>query len=328
MDYARFNYVAQPEDGIGKAGLYPRINDYDKWAIEYGYKPTDFKTPKEDHLYWNKVIIERLAEHPELWFGGEGGDSDPRAQREDLGDDAVAASNYGLMNLKRIIGQLPEWNAEEGDQFDNVSRMYSSLLGQYNRYVGHVAANIGGRFVTNHSIEQPGNKYEPVPKERQKRALNWLNDNLFHKPTWLVDVPYIWNITDRPDNQLYPYVRSAVSANNLLSVQKLERMGQFAEWGPGNYAPQEYLDDLTDMIFEELYKGRTTDSWRRYLQRQYVTAAIEVIGSRLAEGTDARTLIIGKLTDLQKKAAKAKSSDAATQAHWQDLAKMIEKALK
>ena len=328
MDYARFNYVAQPEDNIGKAGLYPRINDYDKWAIEYGYKPTDFKTPKEDHLYWNKVIIERLAEHPELWFGGEGGDSDPRAQREDLGDDAVAASNYGLMNLKRIIGQLPEWNAEEGDQFDNVSRMYSSLLGQYNRYVGHVAANIGGRFVTNHSIEQPGNKYEPVPKERQKRALNWLNDNLFHKPTWLVDVPYIWNITDRPDNQLYPYVRSAVSANNLLSVQKLERMGQFAEWGPGNYAPQEYLDDLTDMIFEELYKGRTTDSWRRYLQRQYVTAAIEVIGSRLAEGTDARTLIIGKLTDLQKKAAKAKSSDAATQAHWQDLAKMIEKALK
>ena len=328
MDYARFNYVAQPEDNIGKAGLYPRINDYDKWAIEYGYKPTDFKTPKEDHLYWNKVIIERLAAHPELWFGGEGSDSDPRAQREDLGDDAVAASNYGLMNLKRIIGQLPEWNAEEADQFDNVSRMYSSLLGQYNRYVGHVAANIGGRFVTNHSIEQPGNKYEPVPKERQKRALNWLNDNLFHKPTWLVDVPYIWNITDRPDNQLYPYVRSAVSANNLLSVQKLERMGQFAEWGSGNYAPQEYLDDLTDMIFEELYKGRATDSWRRYLQRQYVTAAIEVIGSRLAEGTDARTLIIGKLTDLQKKAAKAKSSDAATQAHWQDLAKQIEKALK
>ena len=232
------------------------------------------------------------------------------------------------MNLKRIIGQLPEWNAEEADQFENVSRMYSSLLGQFNRYVGHVAANIGGRFVTNHSIEQPGNKYEPVPKERQKRALNWLNDNLFHKPAWLVDVPYLWNITDRPDNQLYPYVRSAVSANNLLSVQKLERMGQFAEWGPGNYAPQEYLDDLTDMIFEELYKGRATDSWRRFLQRQYVTAAIEVVGSRLAEGTDARTLLIGKLADLQKKAAKAKSSDAATQAHWQDLSKQIEKALK
>ena len=88
MDYARFNYVAQPEDNIGKAGLYPRINDYDKWAIEYGYKATPYKTPKEDHLYWNKVIIDRLAANPRLWFGGEGYDSDPRAQREDIGDSA------------------------------------------------------------------------------------------------------------------------------------------------------------------------------------------------------------------------------------------------
>ena len=329
MDYARFNYVAQPEDGIGKAGLYPRINTYDKWAIEYGYTPTDFKTPKEDHLYWNKVIIKRLAAQPELWFGGEGSDSDPRAQREDLGNDAVAASNYGLQNLRRIIGQLPEWNAEEADQYDNLSRMYKALLGQYNRYVGHVAANIGGRFVTNHSIEQPDAvKYAPVPKDRQKRALDWLNDNLFRKPSWLVDVPYIFNITDRPDSQLYPYVKSAVSATNLLNVQKLERMGQFADYGSGNYAPAEYLDDLTGMVFEELYKGRATDSWRRYLQRQFVTAALEVVGSKAAEGTDARTLLLGKLTELQKKASKAKSSDDATQAHWQDLAKMIEKGLK
>ena len=327
MDYARFNYVAQPEDGIGKDGLYPRINTYDKWAIEYGYKPTEFKTPKEDHLYWNKVIIDRLAAQPELWFGGEGSDSDPRAQREDLGDDAVAASNYGLMNLKRIIGQLPEWNKEEADQFENVSRMYKSLLGQYNRYVGHVAANIGGRFVTNHSIEQPDAvKYAPVPKDRQKRALNWLNDNLFKKPTWLVDVPYIFEITDRPDSQIYPYAKSALTA--LLNVQKLDRMGQFADYGPGNYAPEEFLDDLTDMVFEELYKGRATDSYRRYLQRTYVSTALEAIASRVAEGTDARTLLLGKITELQKKTAKAKSSDAATQAHWTDLSKMIEKALK
>ena len=328
MDYARFNYVAQPEDGIGKAGLYPRINTYDKWAIQYGYTPTDFKTPKEDHLYWNKVIIDKLAAHPELWFGGEGGDSDPRAQREDLGDDAVKASTYGIMNLKRIIGQLPEWNAEEADQYDNLSRMYKALLGQYNRYLGHVAANIGGRFVTNRSVEQPGPKYEPVPKDRQKRALDWLNENLFHKPTWLVDVPYIFTITDRPDSQVYPYVKSIIGAGNLLNVQKLERLGQFADYGSGNYTPEEHLDDLTGMVFEELYKGRATDSYRRYLQRQFVTSALEVVASKAAEGTDARTLLMGTLLELQKKAGKAKSSDSATQAHWQDLAKMIEKAMK
>ena len=149
---------------------------------------------------------------------------------------------------------------------------------------------------------------------------------MLFRSSWLVDVPYIFDITDRPDSQIYPYVKSTVTS--LLNAQKLERMGQFADYGPGNYTPEEYLDDLTDMVFEELYKGRKTDSYRRYLQRQYVTSALEVVTGRAAEGTDARTLLLGKLTELQKKTAKAKSSDAATQAHWQDLAKMIEKALK
>ena len=121
-------------------------------------------------------------------------------------------------------------------------------------------------------------------------------------------------------------MKSTVSS--LLNVQKLDRMGQFADYGPGNYAPEAYLDDLTDMVFEELYKGKATDSYRRYLQRQYVSVALEAVASKLAEGTDARTLLLGKLTELQKKTAKAKSSDAATQAHWTDLSKMIEKALK
>lgn len=329
MDYARFNYVAQPEDNIGKDGLYPRINDYDKWAIEYGYKATPYKTPKEDHLYWNKVIIDRLAANPRLWFGGEGGDSDPRAQREDLGDNSMKASTYGIQNLKRIIGQLPEWNAEEGDQYRNLSRMYTQLTGQYNRYLGHVSANIGGRFVTYKSIEQAGPAiYTAVPKAQQKEALDWLNENLFKKPAWLVEVPYIFDLTDRPDSYLYTLVDNVVSAGNLLNLQKLSRLEQFAQYDSSNYKPEEYLSDLTGMIFEELYKGRATDSYRRYLQRRFVSAALDAIGGRGAETTDGRALILGTLTDIQKKAAKAKSSDTATQAHWKSIAATIEKALK
>ena len=328
MDYARFNYVAQPEDNIGKDGLYPRINDYDKWAIEYGYKATPYKTPKEDHLYWNKVIIERLAANPKLWFGGEGYDADPRAQSEDLGDNSVKASEYGIKNLKRIINQIPEWNAEPGDQYRNVSRMYSALTGQYNRYLGHVAANIGGRYITYKSIEQPGPVYEPVPKERQKEALDFLNANLFQKPSWLVEVPYIFDITDRPDSYLYSLVDNVVSPSVLFDIAKLARLEQFSQYDPSNYKPEDYLSDLTGMVFSELYKGKATDSYRRYLQRRFVSAAIEAMNGRGAENSDGKALILGTLTEIQKKAAKAKSSDTVTQAHWQEIAKTIEKALK
>ena len=328
MDYARFNYVAQPEDNIGKEGLYPRINDYDKWAIEFGYKPTYLGSPKEDHLYWNKVIIGRLAENPRLWFGGEGNDADPRAQTEDLGDDAVAASTYGLMNLKRIIGELPAWNVEEGDLYRNVGRMYEALTGQFNRYMGHVARNIGGRYITYKSIEQEGPVYEAVPKARQKAALDFLNENLFRKPSWLVEVPYIFQLTDRPDSYLYPLVDNIVSPSVLLDVAKLTRLEQFAQYDPANYKPEEYLNDLTGMIFEELDRGKATDSYRRYVQRRFVSSAISVIGSDNAAKTDGRTLLVARLQDIQKKAAKAKSSDAATQAHWQTLSRQIETALK
>ena len=329
MDYARFNYVAQPEDNITKAGLYPRINDYDKWAIEYGYKPTEFKTPKEDHLYWNKVIIERLSADPRLWFGGEGSDSDPRAQREDLSDDAVAASNYGILNLKRTIGQIPAWNVEEADMYTNVSRMYDAVVSQFNRYLGHVSANIGGRYLTNHSIEQPDLvKYAPVPKAKQKDALNFLNQHLFTKPAWLIDVPYIFELTDSPENGLYTLINGVVSSSNLLSVAKLNRLGQFAQNDPSNYKPEEYLADLTGMIFTELDKGRAVDSYRRYLQRRFVTSAIEVMNSTNAATSDVRPMLMATLMDIEKKASKAKSSDSLTKAHWQAIAMQISDALK
>ena len=328
MDYARFNYVAQPEDNIGKDGLYPRINDYDKWAIEFGYRPTAFKTPKEDHLYWNKVIIARLAENPRLWFGGEGSDADPRAQTEDLGDNSVTASMYGIMNLKRIIGNIPEWNAEEGDLYRNVGRMYEALTGQFNRYMGHVTKNIGGRYITYKSIEQEGPVYEAVPKERQKEALAFLDENLFRKPSWLVEVPYIFNLTDRPDSYLYPLVNNVVSPSGLLDIAKLNRLGQFSQYDASNYKPEEYLSDLTGMIFEELYKGRAVDSYRRYLQRRFITSALEVVKSNAAASTDGSALRMAELSDICAKARKAKSTDPETKAHWQAVARQISEELK
>ena len=328
MDYARFNYVAQPEDNISKEGIYPRINDYDKWAIEYGYKPTYIDNAKEDHLWWNKEIIARLKSHPNLWFGGEGYDEDPRAQSEDLGDDAVAAGSYGIQNLQRIIGLLPEWNSEEANMFTNLSRMYSALVQQYGRYMGQVAMNVGGRYITNLSVEETGVKYAPVPKERQKDALNFLNRRLFQKPSWLVEQPYIFNLSDHAESQyLYPLINNVVSAGTLLSLTKLDRMASFAQATSQNYSPEEYLSDLHKMIFSELDKGGKVSSYRRYLQTRFVTVALEVVKADRSKSSPSRALVMGEILSIQKAASKAKSPDAATQAHWQTLAKQIENAL-
>ena len=327
MDYARFNYVAQPEDNIGKSGLYPRIGEYDKWAIEFGYRPSYIDDVKEDHLYWNKVIIDRLEKNPRLWFGGEGGNSDPRSQTEDLGDDSVKASDYGIMNLKRVVAAIPEWNAEEADMYKNVKRMYEGVISQFNRYSGHVGTNIGGRYVTQKSIEQPGPVYAPVPKEKQKAALDYFNRNVFTKPSWLVDLPYIYNITDQPDNYLRSVVNNVVSTSNLLNIAKLTRMGQFAQADSSNYRPEEYISDLTSMIFSELGKGKAVDSYRRYLQRRFVSVALTVVNNKDNALTDGRALILAELKTIETRARKAKSSDAVTKAHWQSIAQQIEEGL-
>ncbi|HUQ96648.1 MAG TPA: zinc-dependent metalloprotease, partial [Chitinophagaceae bacterium] len=132
MDYARFNYVAQPEDSISRVGLYPRIGEYDEWAIAWGYRWTD-KSEEEDRKEHNRMIVDSLNKNPRLWFGGEGRSDDPRSQTEDLGDNSMKASEYGVRNLKRIVKNLPEWTKEEGDRYQNLNEMYEQVVTQFNR---------------------------------------------------------------------------------------------------------------------------------------------------------------------------------------------------
>ena len=212
--------------------------------------------------------------------------------------------------------------------FTNLSRMYSALVQQYGRYMGHVAMNIGGRYITNLSVEQEGVKYAPVPRERQKDALNFLNRRLFQKPSWLVEQPYIFNLSDHAEAQyLYPLINNVLGAGSLLSLAKLDRMASFAQASSDNYSPEEYLSDLHKMIFTELDKGGKVSSYRRYLQTRFVTTALEVVKSDRSKTSPSRALVMGEILSIQKAASKAKSSDAATQAHWQTLAKQIENAL-
>jgi len=131
MDYARFNYVAQPEDSISEKGLFPRIGDYDYWAIEWGYKAFPGKTEAEEKKLLN-AWVKKNAANPRLRFLHANG-TDPRAQSEDLGDNAMKAGEYGIRNLKRVLPELPKWMYTEGENFDRLDKVYDAVVSQYSR---------------------------------------------------------------------------------------------------------------------------------------------------------------------------------------------------
>ncbi|HSB92069.1 MAG TPA: zinc-dependent metalloprotease, partial [Flavitalea sp.] len=166
MDYARFNYVAQPEDKVGLDGVYPRINDYDNWAIEWGYRVyPDLSEEKEKQLL-NKLVIEKSS-NPRLRFLHADG-MDPRAQTEDLGDNAMKAGDYAIKNLKRIVPELPNWLKEEGKDYTSLEEVYNEVLLHFQRYMSHAITNIGGIYTDNKTTEQPGGVFSIVPKATQK----------------------------------------------------------------------------------------------------------------------------------------------------------------
>ncbi len=343
MDYARFNYVAQPEDNIGRKGLYPRIGEYDLWAIEWGYRWTD-KAEETDRKESNKLIVERLAKNGRLWFGGESFNNDPRSQTEDLGDNSMKASEYGVRNLKRIVKNLPEWTREEGDRYQNLNEMYGQVLTQFNRYANHVTKNIGGVQETFKSVEQEGSVYEPEPKSVQKSAVSWLNQYVFATPAWLLDKAILNKITDPVSNNVGTMQSNVLT--NLLSATRLSRMLESSNrFGASSYGILELFTNLKSGIWPELRTGKTSDMYRRNLQKAYVDRVIALMSSttqpqQMSSGftfsfgpntrnTDLPSIARGHLTELLAdiRAASRRTNDKLSRYHYMDLAQRIDQAL-
>lgn len=349
MDYARFNYVAQPEDSIGEKGIFPRIGEYDKWAIQWGYTPiTGTSDEQEDRKILNRWIIDSLKANPRLWFSGEGRDFDPRSQAEDLGDNAMQANEYGIKNLQRIMPHLLEWTKEEGTGYVNLAHMYDKILSQVDRYGAHALKYICGVYQTARSVEQPGDLFEPVPKALQKEAVAFINRHFFDTPHWLLDK----NILNKVSQ---PYMTNGEKLGDMqktmlmlvLSGGRMNRMAiSVNRWGAANtYTPQELLQDVKANIWRELKTKQPIDNFRRDLQKTYVSIIVSQLDPNSVQGgiqallvsmsasaianTDIKAIALAHLRELRKEVAAAipGTKDRISREHLQFVLQTIHKTL-
>jgi hypothetical protein len=343
MDYARFNYVAQPEDNISDKGLYPRIGDYDKWAIEWAYRLfPQYKSPEGEKEHLNKWVIEKLKDK-RLWFGTESNPDDPRSQSEQVGDDAMKGSMYGVKNLQRIVPNLMQWTKEPNESFNNLGEMYGQVVGQYTRYMAHVAKYVGGIMETPKMVEEQGPVYEVVAEAKQKEAVDFLNKQLFSTPTWLLNQE-IFSRTGQ--NGVYTVNNSQdIILSRLLSGRTFGKLLD-AEAVQGNNAYQmtELLSDLKKGIWSELAGRKTIDIYRRNLQKSYVSMLTNMLGgssappsigsfimvsSSASDRSDVKSVVRGHLAALRTEilSASAGIADQMSKFHLQDVAKRIDNAL-
>ncbi|HKH60239.1 MAG TPA: zinc-dependent metalloprotease [Flavitalea sp.] len=278
MDYARFNYVAQPEDSIGEAGIMPRINDYDKWAIKWGYTYLGKENDLADKKIVTQWIVDSLKANPRLWFGGEGQNFDARCQTEDVGDNSMKASEYGIRNLKYVMAHLSEWTREDNDMYTNMLDIYRQVIAQYLRYSVHVTNNVASIYETFKSVEQPGDVYARSPKAKQKEAVAFLQREVFTTPTWLLDNDILNKISNpvrlgsvaTVQDRILSVLLSDRVLNTLLMTE--QRFGK-----EGTYTLNELLDDVKAGVWSELKTGKPVDIYRRSLQKNYVTTILTSI---------------------------------------------------
>lgn len=317
MDYARFNYVAQPEDGISRAGIFPRIGDYDKWAIEWGYRlMPDAKTPMEDHKAL-EAMTAKAQKNPRLWWGdGEGlRGVDPRRQTEDLGDDAVKSSTYGVMNIKREMAQLEKWTADDEDIHDeNLEEMYGEMRSQLIRYAGHVAGYIGGTYQTYQTRQQGGTTFEPTPLAKQKASLKWLDENILNEPVWMREYDYCKSLNRDTRELTLPLARYGA----MLLFNRMNGLNDL-------YPCDKYMDDVIRLCFSEAQNGKSVSLYRQTLQNSMVTMFISAFNRSTYASTD-RANYLRALKSIQAKVKNA-GSDAKSRAHFQSLADLIDRAL-
>ena len=303
MDYARFNYVAQPGDNV--KNLSPNIGPYDLLAIEWGYRWFPDENQAKTALY--KLL---QAHQGPLYRYSEGQPPrtaiDPRTLSEDIGDDAMKSATYGIANLKRIVPNIVDWtrNGEPGQTYDEAAQLYASVIYQWELYHYHVMANIGGMYIENTTIGDGQKTFTFVEKEKQRRAAQFLLDEVLCYPRWLFDVPltqytYVHRKTPNGVQELSPTMMLKTQQNyviwDMLSNDRLIRMlDNELQNGEEAFTVIDYIDMLHKHVFATTIARKSPDVMQRSIQKSYVdalmTAAAESEGVKINSSNKARSL--------------------------------------
>ena len=296
MDYARFNYVAQEGDGVKQ--ITPKIGVYDEFAINFGYRWTGKSSPEEE-LSITKSWIDKHDGDPKYFYGEQQSETiDPRSQSEDLGNNAMKAGEYGIINLKKTIPNIIEWSTKDGETYEEAKAFYNQVINQWYVYNTHTLANIGGFYLTPLVKGDKMKSYKPVPYQTQKEALNFLKKNILTLPKWLFinplkDVLKPTKNTPAGAVEQSPYnifrERQAAILYNLMHDERLLRLleAEFLQT-EGNekiMTVAELFDDLRKFIFDKSLKNKSLTIAERMTQKNYVDALIIDVG-RIYEKTE------------------------------------------
>lgn len=327
MDYARYNYIAQPGDE--NIRFVRQMGPYDHYAANWGYRVIpNANSPEAELQTLNSWILEK-ANDPKYKFGKQSSSFDPQSQTEAIGNNPIKASTYGIKNLKYVAENLPKWTSDQTNDYADLEELYGELLGVMSRYVGHVVTNVGGVYENLKTPEQEGSVYTVVDKDTQKQSVSWLHNTIFETPQWLIDKAIVQNISE---SGYFERLRSLQTRhlNNLLSFDRIGRLINAETTENEYYSALEMLQDVRKGIFNEVNSGKPTDLYRRNLQRAFVEQMEYLLTEEMSRGrygevyytvdqSDVRALVRGELKLLERQLKSARSSNTLTKYHYDDL---------
>ena len=270
MDYARQNYIAQPGDGLEPEDFLRRIGPYDHHAVNWGYRIIP-GTDEDEAETLDRWIVER-ADDPMYRYLPQGGlgVSDPRAQTEDMGDDPVRSSEYGMANLRRIVPELVAWTTTDGEDYTDLAELYGEALSQWQRYVGHVLTVVGGVEVDLKTADQAGAVYDGLPRPRQKAAMDWLAREVFEAPVWLNDREILARVGPSRGGLERLAARQAGILDRLLDPRRMAILAELETMDEDPYPLVEFLDDTRAGVWAGLDEVAAIDGYRRALHRAWL----------------------------------------------------------